>query len=362
MRAFPEGDGVPVSSARDSAPTTIRGPEGAFPRILIIRLKSMGDVVLTLPAVNAVRENFPSAKITFLTSKENAPLLRGCREVDEVMAIDRDALRSGNPVKMAGEFFGLLKRLRAGKFALVVDFQGYGETAWLSWFTGAPQRWGSVYSQGRAWAYTVGVRRQATQHHAERNLAILQAGGLNIARIRNKFALPAEAQEQARAFFRQNSLNSARPTLFIQPFTSSPQKNWPLENYLAVAGTWRSRGWQIIFGGGPDDRARLASALAGQFCTSAGVPLLVTGGLLQLSALVLGGDTGAMHLAVALGRRVVMIMESSAPGHAFPFQHPEWAVTPPPGNTIVAIQTDAVVKACELALAEKSVSGVCEFP
>lgn len=353
MQAFPQGDGVPGSSAGDSAPTAIRGPDGACPRILIIRLKSMGDVVLTLPAVNAVRENFPSAKITFLTSKENAPLLCGCREVDEVIALDRAALRSGNPVKMTGEFFGLLKRLRAGKFSLVVDFQGYGETAWLSWFTGAPQRWGSVYNKGRAWAYTLGVRRQAAQHHAERNLAILQAGGLKIARVRNEFALPAEAREHALAFFRQDHLNSARPTLFIQPFTSSPQKNWPLENYLAVAGSWQSRGWQIIFGGGPDERARLASALAGQFCISAGVPLLVTGGLMQLSTLVLGGDTGAVHLAVGLGRRVVMIMESVAPGHAFPFQHPEWAVTPPPGSTIAAIQTTAVIQACEQALAER---------
>jgi len=353
MQAFPRGDGVRVSPAGDAAPTATCGPVGAFPRILIIRLKSMGDVVLTLPAVNAVRENFPSAKITFLTSKEYAPLLHGCREVDEVIALDRAALRSGNPVKVAGEFFGLLQRLRVGKFSLVMDFQGYGETAWLSWFTGAPQRWGSVYRKGRAWAYTLGVRRRAAQHHAERNLAILQAGGLNIARARNELSLPAEAQELARAFFLQNNLNSARPTLFIQPFTSSPQKNWPLENYLAVAGIMQSRGWQIIFGGGPDERPRLEPALAGQFCASAGVPLLVTGGLMQLATLVLGGDTGAVHLAVALGRRVVMVMESSAPGHAFPFQHPDWTVTPPPGNAIGAIQTVAVINACEQALAGK---------
>ena len=63
--------------------------------ILLIRLKSIGDVVLTLPAVNAMRDNFPSAKITFLTSKENAPLLRGFSEVNEVISLDRAALRSG---------------------------------------------------------------------------------------------------------------------------------------------------------------------------------------------------------------------------------------------------------------------------
>ena len=330
--------------------------------ILLIRLKSMGDVVLTLPAVHAVRENFPDARLHFLVSGEYAPLVRGFPGVDEIIPLDRAVYRSWNLKAICVGTFQLLRRLRQPKFSLAVDFQGYGETAWLSWFTGAPQRWGSVYGKGRAWAYTLDVRRQAAQHHAVRNLAILQAGGLDITRVRNEFVLPADAQELARAFFRQNNLDPAHPTLFIQPFTSSPQKNWPLENYLAVAGNWQARGWQIIFGGGPAEHARLEPALAGQFCTSAGVPLLVTGGLMQLSALVLGGDTGAVHLAVALGRRVVMIMDSSAPGHMFPFQHPEWTVTPPPGNAIAAIQTGAVITACERALAEKLVTIAHEFP
>ena len=106
--------------------------------ILLIRLKSIGDVVLTLPAVNAMRDNFPSAKITFLTSKENAPLLRGFSEVNEVISLDLAALRSGNPFRVLPELFGLLRRLRAGKFSLAVDFQGFGETAWLTRLTGAP--------------------------------------------------------------------------------------------------------------------------------------------------------------------------------------------------------------------------------
>ena len=108
--------------------------------ILLIRLKSIGDVVLTLPAVNVLRENFPAAKITFLTSQENVALLRGFREVNEVIALDRATLRCGNPLKVIPEFFGLLRQLRAGKFDLVVDMQSYGETAWLTRLTGAPER------------------------------------------------------------------------------------------------------------------------------------------------------------------------------------------------------------------------------
>ena len=68
--------------------------------ILLIRLKSIGDVVLTLPAVNAVRDGFPAARITFLASQENAALLAGFREVNEVIPLDRAAFQSGNPLKL----------------------------------------------------------------------------------------------------------------------------------------------------------------------------------------------------------------------------------------------------------------------
>ena len=118
--------------------------------ILLIRLKSIGDVLFALPAVHVIRENFPGAKITFLTSRENAPLLEGFREVDGVITLDRARFQSGNPLAIVSEAFSLFRRLRGGKFSLVVDFQGYGETAWLAWLSGAPQRWGNVYNRGGA--------------------------------------------------------------------------------------------------------------------------------------------------------------------------------------------------------------------
>ena len=95
---------------------------------------------------------------------------------------------------------------------------------------------------------------------------------------------------------------------------------------LAVARHWHARGVQILFGGGPAERAALEPVRQAGFPVSAGVPLLVTGGLMKLSSLILGGDTGALHLAVAMGKRVVMIRNSVAPGSPYPFQHPDWAV------------------------------------
>ena len=261
--------------------------------ILLVRLKSIGDVVFTLPAVNVVRDNYPAAKITFLTSLENAPLLAGFRGVDEIIPLDRAAFRSGNPLKVVPQFFGLLRRLRAGKFDLAVDFQGYGETAWLTRFTGAPERWGSVYGNGRQWAYTLGVVRGNPLHHVERSLAVLRAGGLAVANLRNTFNLPPAAQTAAGDFLRINRLNPTRPILFLQPFTSTPGKNWPLENYLAVAQHWHAQGWQIIFGGGPGDRTRLERALAGRSFGHAAD---------QQNCRDLSGDVGAVR-GRAEGRR-----------------------------------------------------------
>jgi ADP-heptose:LPS heptosyltransferase len=327
--------------------------------ILLIRLKSIGDVVFLLPAVHRIRENFPGAKITFLTSRENASLLEGFREVNEVITLDRARFQSGNPRAILSEAFSLFRRLRRGRFSLVVDFQGYGETAWLARLSGAPQRWGNVYGPGRRWAYTHGVTRNERIHHVDWYLSLLEQCGLRSGKILNEFILPDDALNEARQFFAAHKLDVAKPTLFIQPFTSSPKKNWPLENYISIAGHWHARGVQVLFGGGPSERAALEPVRQADFPVSAGVPLLITGGLMKLSSLILGGDTGVLHLAVAMGKRVVMLRDSVAPGSPYPFQHPDWAVTPTSGRDIPGIEPGVVIEACTRAFTERAGNVSC---
>jgi ADP-heptose:LPS heptosyltransferase len=321
--------------------------------ILLIHLKSIGDILFLLPAVHVIRENFPGATITFLTSSENAALLQGFREVNEVITLNRARFQSGNPLAIVSEAFSLIRRLRRGKFSRVVDFQGYGETAWLAWLSGAPHRWGNVYHQGRRWAYTRGVTRNERIHHVDWYLSLLEQCGLRSGTILNEFVLPDGALAEARSFLAAHHLNAASSLLLIQPFTSSPQKNWPLDRYLAVARHWQQRGVQILFGGGPAERAALEPARLAGFPISAGVPLLVTGGLAKLSTLTLGGDTGVLHLAVAMGKRVVMIMESVAPGRPHPYQHADWALASPNNDRIISnVETETVIAACARAFSE----------
>ncbi len=166
------------------------------------------------------------------------------------------------------------------------------------------------------------------------------------------FVLPEGPAEEARRLFVAWGFDPAKPTLFIQPFTSTPFKDWPLSHYLALASTWQRRGWQVLFGGGPAEQAALEPVRRAGFRTSAGASLLVTAGLMKLSTLVIGGDTGLLHLAVAMGKRAVMIMGSTGPGSSHPFQHRDWTVTPPNGQPVAAITSGAVEEACNQALAE----------
>jgi ADP-heptose:LPS heptosyltransferase len=82
------------------------------------------------------------------------------------------------------------------------------------------------------------------------------------------------------------------------------------------------------------------------------VPLIVTAGLMKLSTLIVGGDTGLLHLAVAMDKRVVMLMCSSVRTRCHPFQHPDWMLTPPSSETISDITTGVAIAACSRALAE----------
>jgi ADP-heptose:LPS heptosyltransferase len=185
-------------------------------------------------------------------------------------------------------------------------------------------------------------------------LSLLEQCGLPPGKILNEFILPEDALNEARRFFAAHNLKTGQPALFLQAFTSSPNKNWPFDRYLAVARHGREHGLQILFGGGPAERAALEPARQAGFTVSAGVPMLVTGGLMKLSSLILGGDTGALHLAVALGRRVVMIRDSIAPGNPYPYQHPDWAVTPTSGRDVSSIETGAVIEACARAISERA--------
>jgi ADP-heptose:LPS heptosyltransferase len=249
----------------------------------------------------------------------------------------------------------LLHTIKEHQFQLVVDFVGHGEQAFLLWVSGIEHRWGSIKTTKpvRRWFYTnYYTRNHANVHIADEHLKLLEKGGLTMFPINNQYVIPKENLEKAKYLFNQWGLLLQKPTLFIQPFTGDgvPGKIWPLERYVMLADYWQKQGVQILFGGGPKER-ELLKDIAGRFPVAAGQADFVTSvALTSLSSVILGGDTGLLHAATAVGKRVVMLVGPTNPHRAGPYRHPEWAVKPPSGKIIEDIGTEQVIKATTAAI------------
>ena len=132
-------------------------------QVLLIRLRLLGDVVFTTPAVRALRRRFPEARLTYLVERAAAPVVLGNPHLDEVIVIDRT-----RGVKRLQDDLRLARTLRARRFDVVIDFHGGPRGSWLSWATGAPRRIGYTIPW-RSWMYTDRV-------HRSRELAPLWVG------------------------------------------------------------------------------------------------------------------------------------------------------------------------------------------
>jgi ADP-heptose:LPS heptosyltransferase len=316
--------------------------------ILFIKWKSMGDVVFTLPAVAMLRANFPGAKITYFTLMEYAPIASAFSQVDDVIALDRTTFKGGKILRAGAETIKLFRRLRRERFSMVVDTQCYAETAFLTWLTRAPRRLGfQLGHRVRHWAYTHSIPRPDDHHPVDANLKLLTQFGVKEIPVRNEMNLPEQGRKEAAAFLSQNKLGADDKLIFIQPFTSAWHKNWPLENYLAVAKACRARDLRVVFGGGPKEREYLQPAIDAGYPVCAGLPLMTVAWIVNQSAIVVGADTGLIHLAVAIGKHVLMLFKPYGGGSTGPYGHPEWIIEPPEDGKVPDIPVERVTGAID---------------
>ena len=258
--------------------------------ILFIRQSSLGDVLFTLPAVNAIRAQFPESHIHYLVKRRCAFLLPGFRAVERVVEIDREWYRFGNWRGLWRGTIGLIRQLRHGRYDLVIDLHGLGETGWLARLSGARQRWGCPLDRASQWAYTTSVPFQWGEHSIDRFLRLLTQAGLPPRPVENRFQLPEDKILAARRWLAEAQVAPGERLLFIQPFTSDRARNWPVPNLLTVAEYWREQGVRVIFGGSREERAKLGAVQERGFLLSAGAGFMIEAALMREAGVVLGGD------------------------------------------------------------------------
>lgn len=284
---------------------------------LVVRLGSLGDLVHTLPAVAALRSSFPEARLDWVVERKWSPLLDLVVGVNEVIPLDRTSKG----------FIACTRRLRKAQYGCAIDFQGLYKSAVLAWLSGASRRIGfdgsTAREPGAAWLYTDRVR-PAGRHVAERNVNLAERAGAK-AETALRFPLRVPEEEKRRM---QDGLAAAGVTSY---FVASPgggwkSKCWPPERYGALcAELWRKYGLRAVVNAGPGEESLAAAVVAAATpVATTAAPVVLRPSLKELAALlagaklVVGADTGPLHLAAALGTPVVALFGPTDPARNGP--------------------------------------------
>ena len=290
------------------------------PLILLVKLSSFGDVLHALPTLEALRAAYPAAHITWLVEAAYAPLLSGHPALDEVWVAPRlrpaEFFSGSNPARRRR----LIKLLRSRLFDLVVDVQGLLKSAvWVA-LARSPRKVG--YDQTRELSYLAltervppfdpeahTVKRYLNLAHylgAPPTLPVFRLGldaGVDISTL-----IPGEAD---------------RPLAVLHPGARWASKLWPPASWAHLAEWLRGQGFRVAVTGSAADR-ELAASLTAQcrapLLNLAGrTSLAELAGVLRRARLAVTTDTGAMHLAAALGTKVVALFGPTAPWRTGPF-------------------------------------------
>jgi lipopolysaccharide heptosyltransferase II len=312
-------------------------------KILLIRLRLIGDVVFTTPVVAALKDAFPDSRLTYLVEEHAAPIVAGNPHLSEVMVVPRT-----RGVSRLMDDARLAIRLRARRFDVVIDLHGGPRSSWLTWATGATHRIGYDI-QGRGWHYTRTVHRPRglqPRHSVANQWALLAAvpgwtsAAPDPARYPAQMALDAAvdariAERLSAAGINGSSLNMRREVIVIHVSAGNPFRRWPEDAFasltvgLAAAGERR----RIILSSGPSDRSaadriarsarrQLGLERASQVVDFGDVDLAELRALVERSVLFIGGDSGPLHVASTTATPIVGIYGPTLSVRSKPWRDP----------------------------------------
>lgn len=302
--------------------------------ILIVKTSAIGDVTHTLPALNALRQHFPDAMITWLVEEAAADIIKGHRALDRVLISRRKywarELRGGPRrfVKACRELWAFIRALRDTRYDLLLDFQGLLKSGVLVWLADAERKIGFGRGMDHAECSYIFLNERIAPvamdtHALTREMALLKAIGVATDEI--VFDLPITAGDRAEMeeVLARHGVDRHRPLIAINPQATWPTKLWFNDRFAEVAERLLERGYAVVFTGSPADRHEIEliiGAMAGKVANLAGETSLMTlAALYQKATAVVSTDTGPMHIAAAVGTPLVAIFGATAPWRTGPW-------------------------------------------
>ena len=326
------------------------GPAGS---VALIRLRSLGDTVLTTPAIRMLRRSLPQGRIHVVIERRFADVLEDHPDIDGILTIDRNAALR--------EKLGLLRRIRSLGAGLCWDLHGGSTSAWLTALSRAPHRAGYAHFR-HGWAYNARIPRaqevlgrdpQAAVHTAEHHAAGALFLGARTAQ--DGPDIPA-ANLGARA-----APGRRRPYAVLHPTAAFFTKQWGAANFRRIAASIRERrGLDPVFIAGPGEEEAFADLEGFECLRAPDLGELKT--LLAGARLFVGNDSGPAHAAAAFQVPSVVIFGSSNSAVWRPWKAPHrvvetsWDCKPCPGDRcyafdeprcILSVEPDAVERAID---------------
>ena len=295
--------------------------------ILLIQLKRIGDLILTTPAISALREKFPEARLTLVTSREGAALAPAIIGIDRTLVVRRN-------LSDAGDFFSVASR----KFDYCIDFTRNDRSAFLAFLSRAEKRVVSYRvtrtSKFRRGAYNEFVqRRMRDMHTIDYNLSLLEPLGIHNLSPPVQLNLPAAAFAKASTLRRQAKIDD--PFIVFHPGSARTEKFWQTDRWADVIShaTAHEEVDAVLTGGTsalekahlaeiesklprPQNFSRSIVDLSGK------MDLLTLAALIAQARLVVTIDTASMHLAAATRTPQVVLFGPTNPFHWYPRESP----------------------------------------
>lgn len=266
--------------------------------VLAVRLRALGDVVLTTPALRSLAEGHPGSELHVVTESRFAPLLEGLPFIRRVHGIERTDASTRTAIAA----------LRRQPFAVAVDFFGNSRSAVIARGSGARAVWGYDL-RGRRALYTRTVPRELRgagdrrEHAMAVHLRLARAaGGADVA-LAPQVARPAAAASEADALLAAAGIVHPARTVGLVPAGSWPTKMWPLSHTAVLARALLGSGFEVLALVGPGEESLAARLVA----LAPGVRVSPPCGVAALAAIiarlraVVGTDSGPRHLAASFG-------------------------------------------------------------
>jgi lipopolysaccharide heptosyltransferase II len=305
-------------------------------KILLVRLRLIGDVVFTTPAVTGIREAFPEAEITYLVEPSAAAVVQGHPGIDVVRIVPH--VRGWR--RLAADL-ALARELRRSRFDLVVDFHGGPRASFLTWATGARRRVGYAIA-GRSWMYTDVVARPADlrpRHSVENQWDLLPHLGRPIPSSpdRGRHRVVMQESDVAAAVVERRLLEAgigpAHRLVVVHVSAGNPFRRWPADHFVELAVQLAAAGpdRRIILTSGPSEaeaaraiveraRQRLPAGSADRIRTGDEYSLVELRSLVARAAAYVGGDSGPLHVAATSDVPIVGLYGPTLPVRSAPWR------------------------------------------